>query len=195
MLICGMRTAIISLISNRDGVSAIEFSFVAPILLLVFMATIELPRAYMIGKRLDSSTAAMADLISRKSYTDLTPVFAVAGVISNPYDVSRASIVLTAAGTYQDGTGTVTQVCSSMASNGQARAVGSPLGPPPAGMNRKGDRFVMSEVTMKYRPVFSIFPSLAEWTIQRKSIWPIRGGEVYNGQAEVILPGGRPCPI
>ncbi len=67
----------------------------------MFMASIELPRAYMIGKRLDNATATMADLISRGNYTDLSPVFAALEAIANPYDVSRASIVLTAGGTYR----------------------------------------------------------------------------------------------
>ena len=65
------RAGLLRFISCRDGVSAIEFSMIAPILLLVFMGSIELPRAYMIGKRLDNAATTMADLISRGSYTDL----------------------------------------------------------------------------------------------------------------------------
>lgn len=195
MLNGSIRTGLIGFAGSRDGVSAVEFSLIAPILLLIFMASIELPRAYMIGKRLDNAAATMADLISRGSYTNLSPVFSVAGVISNPYDVTSASIVLTVGGTYQNGTVATTQVCSSAQSNGQARAAGSSLGPPPAGMDRKGDRFVMSEVTMTYRPVFPLFSSMARWTFRYKKIWPVRGGEVYNGQNEIVLPGGKPCPM
>jgi Flp pilus assembly protein TadG len=195
MLSGRLRTGLIDFTGSEEGASAVEFSLIAPILLLIFMASIELPRAYTIGKRLDNAAATMADLVSRGSYMDLAPVFAAAGAISNPYDVTSASIVLTAAGTYQNGSSTTTQVCSSAEYNGQARAAGSSLGPPPAGMTRKGDRFVMSEVTMRYRPVFSVFSSLAKWTFRSKRIWPVRGGEVYNGQSEVVLPGGKPCPI
>ncbi|MFC6742604.1 TadE/TadG family type IV pilus assembly protein [Methylobacterium tardum] len=96
MLSGGLRTGLIDFTASRNGVSAVEFSLIAPILLLMFMASIELPRAYMIGKRLDNATATMADLISRGNYTDLSPVFAALEAIANPYDVSRASIVLTA---------------------------------------------------------------------------------------------------
>ena len=105
MLSGGLRTGLIDFSASRSGVSAVEFSLIAPILLLMFMASIELPRAYMIGKRLDNATATMADLISRGNYTDLSPVFAALEAIANPYDVSRASIVLTAGGTYQTQTG------------------------------------------------------------------------------------------
>ncbi|GJE49092.1 hypothetical protein GOFOIKOB_2126 [Methylobacterium tardum] len=196
MLSGGLRTGLIDFTASRNGVSAVEFSLIAPILLLMFMASIELPRAYMIGKRLDNATATMADLISRGNYTDLSPVFAALEAIANPYDVSRASIVLTAGGTYQtqSGAAATTQVCSSAQSNGQARLAGSSLGLPPAGLDRAGDRFVMSEVTMPYRPIFPVFSSLVGWTFRYKRTWPVRGGDIYNGQSEIVLPSGKPCP-
>jgi hypothetical protein len=102
--------------------------------------------------------------------------------------------VLTAAGTYQVGSDTTTQVCSSAEANGQARTAGSSLGAPPPGMNRKGDRFVISELTMPYRPIFPLFTYLSNWKFRYKKTWPVRGGEVYNGQNEIVLPGGKPCP-
>jgi Flp pilus assembly protein TadG len=188
------RSSLIGFFRGRDGVSAIEFSVIAPILLVIFMASIELPRAYMIAKRLDNAAATMADLISRGGYTDLRPVFAATSAISNPYDVTGASIVLTAAGTYQKGSSATTQVCSSAESNGQARSVGSSLGPPPAGLTSNGDRFVISEVTMAYHPLFPAISRLTNWTFTYKKVWPVRGGDVYNGQNEVVLPGGKPCP-
>ena len=188
------RAGLIAFAGSRSGVSAVEFSLVAPLLILLFMGSIELPRAYMIGKRLDNATATMADLVSRGTYTDLSPVFAALGAISNPYDVTRASVVLTAAGTYQTGSAATTQVCSSAESNGQARATGSTLGPPPAGLDRGGDRFVMTEVTMPYRPVFPLFPGLVRYTYRYTKTWPVRSGQVHNGQSEVVLPGGAPCP-
>ncbi|MCJ2054739.1 pilus assembly protein [Methylobacterium sp. J-070] len=190
----GLRTGLMAFTDSRDGVSAVEFSLIAPVMLALFMGSIELPRAYMIGKRLDNATATMADLISRGTYTDLSPVFAALGAISNPYDVTRASVVLTAAGTYQTGSAATTQVCSSAQSNGQARPAGSSLGPPPAGLDRGGDRFVMSEVTMPYRPIFPLFPGLAQYTYRYRKVWPVRSGKIYDGQSEVVLPGGNPCP-
>ena len=70
----------------------------------------------------------------------------------------------------------------------------SGTGAPPAGLDQPGDRFVMSEVTMPYRPLFPVFTSLVGWTFRYKRAWPVRGGDVYNGQSEVVLPGGKPCP-
>ena len=52
------RACLIRLIGDREGVSAIEFSVIAPILLLILMGSIELPRAYMIGKRLRPSSSS-----------------------------------------------------------------------------------------------------------------------------------------
>jgi Flp pilus assembly protein TadG len=189
-----VRSTLVAFADSRNGVSAVEFSLIAPLLIILFMGTIELPRAYMIGKRLDNATATMADLISRGTYKDLSPVFAALSAISNPYDVNRASIVLTAAGTYQTGSTGTTQVCSSAQFNGQAYVTGASLGSPPAGFGQNGDRFVISEVTMPYRPVFPLISGFARYTYRYRKTWPVRGGEIYNGQSEVVLPGGDPCP-
>lgn len=194
MLIGDIRTTLFAFADSRNGVSAVEFSLIAPVLILLFMGSIELPRAYMIGKRLDNATTTMADLISRGTYKDLSPVFAALGAISNPYDVTSARVVLTAAGTYRTGLTATTQVCSSAQSNGQAYVTGSSLGSPPAGFDQAGNRFVISEVTMPYRPVFPLFTSYLRYTYRYRKTWPARGGEVYNGQNEVVLPGGDPCP-
>ena len=61
-------------------------------------------------------------------------------------------------------------------------------------LDRAGDRFVMSEVTMPYRPIFPVFSSLVGWTFRYKRTWPVRGGDIYNGQSEIVLPSGKPCP-
>lgn len=194
MLAARVRGHVRAFALTSDGVSAVEFSLIAPILLVMFMAAIELPRAFMIGRRLDIAAAAMADLISRDTYADLSPVYAATAAISNPYNVDAAAIVLTAAGTYQNGAATTTQVCSSATLRGQARQVGSSLGSPPAGMTAGGDRFVVSDITMPYRPIFGVFPSLLTFTFHFQKIWPVRGGETYKGQKEIVLPNGKPCP-
>lgn len=194
MLTGDIRVLLMLFVGSRKGASAVEFSLIAPFLIVLFMGSIELPRAYTIGKRLNNATATMGDLISRGNYKDLSPVFAALGAISNPYDVNSASIVLTAAGTYGTGSTGTAQVCSSAQSNGQAYATGASLGSPPAGFGQHGDRFVMSEVTMPYRPIFALFSSFARYTYRYRKTWPVRGGEIYNGRNEVVLPGGNPCP-
>lgn len=178
----------------EGGVSAIEFAFIAPVLVILFIAAIEIPRAIATNNRLAQATIAMADLASKNDYADINDVFAAAQVVAAPYSLAGAGIVLTAGGVYQVGNDFVARVCSSVQSGDKARIVGSDIGPPPAGTASKGDRFVMAETRLSYRPLFSFFPVLNTLTFTGKAAWPVREGIATNGQAEVVLPGGKPCP-
>lgn len=175
------------------GASAIEFAFIAPVLVLLFIATIEIPRAIATNNRLAQATITMADLASKNDYADINDVFAAAQVVAAPYRLAGAGIVLTAGGVYKAGNDFVARVCSSVQVGDKARVVGSDIGPPPAGTASKGDRFVMAETRLPYRPLFSFFPVLNTLTFTGKAVWPVREGIATNGQAEVVLPGGKPC--
>lgn len=119
---------------------------------------------------------------------------AAAQVVAAPYSLSGLGVVLTAGGVYRVGNDVVARVCSSVQQAAEARAVGSDIGPPPAGTASKGDRFVMAETRLSYRPLFSFFPFLNNLTFTSRAAWPVREGTATNGQVEVVLPGGKPCP-
>lgn len=189
-----LRRALARLRRCEEGVSAIEFAFVAPVLVLLLIAAIEIPRAIATNGRLTQATIAMADLASKNDYGDINDVFAAAQVVASPYSLSGLGTVLTAGGVYRVGDGVVARVCSSVQQAYTARAVGSDIGPPPAGTASKGDRFVMAETRLFYRPLFSFFPFLNNLAFTSKAVWPVREGVAANGQAEVVLPGGKPCP-
>ncbi len=178
----------------EGGATAVEFAFVAPLLMLLFTGAIEVPRAIATQNRLSQATTAMADLISRQDQTRIADVYAAAALVAAPYSVAGLGIRLTAGGVYQDGRLFIAKVCSSLQQSDTARVVGSTLGPPPAGTASKGDRFVMVETQLAYRPLFSFFPVLKGLTFTGKTVWPVREGVSYNGQPEVVLPGGQPCP-
>lgn len=190
-----MRGGARPFLACRQGTSAVEFALIAPALLLIFMASIDLPRAIALGRRLSAAASSMADLISRNDNSDLSQVYAAAQAIAAPYNIGGASIVLTAAGVYAVGTGFEARTCSSVAQNGAARGAGTVIGPAPAGTASGGARFVMAEIKMRYAAVFTIFPVLNGYTFSYTSVWPVRDGTAVNGQDEVVLPGGKPCPV
>ncbi len=177
---------------NADGLAALEFALMAPMMLLILMGSIEFPRAYGTSQRLLRSGRAMADLIARGGMPNADDVFAAGSAVTFPTDLTGAGIVLTAVGVYPEGTGTVAKVCSSVARNAAPRAVGSLLGPPPDSEAVAGARYVMVETTYTYVPIFNLFPALKALTFTKQVTWPMRG----TGPAaiETILPGGRACP-
>ena len=176
-----------------DGIAALEFALVAPILLLLLMGSIELPRAYGTSQGLLRAVRTMADLISRGSVTSVDDVYAAGAAVTFPDNTAGAGIVLTAVGVYQKGTGLEARVCSSVARNATARVVGSVVDPPPETQMTAGARYVMAEATFPYTPIFDIVPGLGGLVLARQAAWPMRG--TGSGAAtETILPGGRSCP-
>lgn len=178
---------------SEDGIAALEFALVSPILILILMGTIELPRAYGTSQSLVRSARTMADLISRGSVATVDDVYAAGAAVTYPYDTGGAGIVLTAVGVYQQGTALVAKVCSSAARNAVPRAVGSVVGTPPTTESSVGSRYVMAETTFPYRPIFGIFPVLNALTFSKQVAWPMRGTG-GGGALETILPGGKACP-
>ncbi len=180
-------------LGNADGIAAVEFALVAPILILLLMGTVEFPRAYGISQGLEKAARTMADLISRGSLNSVDDVYAAGAAVTRPYDTTGMGVVLSAVGVYADGTGFVSKVCSSKARSATPRNVNSIIGPAPAASQEAKSRYVMAEVTFPYKPLFSILPGLRNYTFSYAITWPIRKGTTYNGKPEIVLPDGKPC--
>lgn len=54
------------ILNNSQGIAAVEFGFIAPIMLLMLLGTIEISRAITIDRRFGLATAMIADLITRE---------------------------------------------------------------------------------------------------------------------------------
>jgi Flp pilus assembly pilin Flp len=188
-----MRIACMRFRRSEDGAGAVEFALIAPVMILVMLASVEIPRAVMTGQRLARSARTMADLISRQNLGSLDDVYAAGAAVTRPYDTTGMGIVLSAVGVYADGTAFVSKVCSSRAQGAKPRDVNSIVGPAPAASQEAKARYVMAEVTFPYRPLFDILPGLRNYTFSYAITWPIRKGTTYNGKPEVVLPDGKPC--
>lgn len=176
-----------------QGIAALEFALVAPILLLLLMGSIELPRAYGTSQGLVRAARTMADLISRGGVAGVEDVYAAGAAVTFPDDTTGAGIVLTAVGVYPKGTGFEARVCSSVARNATARVVGSAVDAVPETEMQAGARYVMAEIALPYQPIFDVFPGLSGLVLARQATWPMRGTGA-GASTETILPGGRSCP-
>lgn len=178
---------------RRDarGVTAVEFALVAPVMILIVMGTIELPRAFSYSQKLTRAARAMADLSARTNLASLNDVYAAGLMIAQPLQTASATIRLAAVGVY---TGGNTKVCSSAGYNTAGRPVGTSLGAAPPAFATTGARYVMAEVSITYTPIFTLFPGLNNKVITRYAVWPVRQGNVYYGDPEVVLPNGASCP-
>ncbi len=176
---------------DRRGVSAVEFALVAPIMLAILMATVEIPRAFSYSQKLTRASRTMADLIARDNLASLDDIYAAGLTIAQPIDPATISIRLAAVGVYA---GSAARACSTAGRNAVPQAVNSAMGTAPPAFAATGSRYVIAEVSLAYDPIFDVLPGFRGLVMNRQTIWPIRKGTAYFGDPEAVLPGGSRCP-
>jgi Flp pilus assembly protein TadG len=85
------------LLRNKQGVAAIEFGLLAPILLLMLLGTIEVSRAVSIDRKFGLVTSVIADLVAREktiTAADVTAMYDVAQHIMKPWDAATLKIAI-----------------------------------------------------------------------------------------------------
>ncbi len=197
------------LLTSRDGIAAVEFALILPIMLMMLVGLTEYARALDHWRKLTLLTRTMSDLTAQGegqrpiSQTMMNDILGAGSAVLRPFDSSAASIVISAVGVTSSNSQFVAKVCSSVAN---ANASPRPVGPAsdlsvPSGFRTAGIRYVLTETSMDYRPMLG--STLARWfgsengTIRfsMSMPWPARGGRKYgtNPYAEVILPNGAEC--
>ncbi len=80
---------------NNDGVAAVEFGLLVPLLLVMFVGTLEIGQAVGLDRRVSMATASTADLIAREktaSNASLDGVMQIVKHLLSPYDSNNLSI-------------------------------------------------------------------------------------------------------
>jgi Flp pilus assembly protein TadG len=79
------------------GVAAIEFAFIAPVLMVLLLGTIEICNALQCRQKVTSETASVADLVAQASSVssaDLANIFSAGNAILYPFPAGNATIVV-----------------------------------------------------------------------------------------------------
>ncbi|HWM60781.1 MAG TPA: TadE/TadG family type IV pilus assembly protein [Rhizomicrobium sp.] len=74
--------------TNNDGVAAVEFALILPLMITMFFGVVEVTQALLCRADVSVMASTAADLISRESAatnTDLANIYAAAGTILYPY--------------------------------------------------------------------------------------------------------------
>lgn len=81
------------IIRAKDGISAVEFALIAPLMMLVYFGCIELSLMMVLDRKVTTSTATLGDLTARASEvsnTDLDEIFQATRMIFEPNDITAA---------------------------------------------------------------------------------------------------------
>jgi len=158
-----------------EGLAAVEFAFVLPIILIMLLGLVELSTASGVRTQVINMASTASDLIAQKSTatgSDIDASFAATRAILFPNDTTAAAITITSV--IDGGTGNAPVIAWSCSMAG-ANAVtttpfakgGNPNPVIPTGVLTAGSggSVIWSRVTYKYKSVLTYFlPATSTWT-------------------------------
>jgi len=155
-----------------DGVSAVEFALLLPLMLVIYAGCGELTTALTIDRKVSRAASTISDLVAQQTSVtaaSMSSIFDATSAILEPYDVSLAKVVVVVI----DVNATGQKVAWAQTRGDTAPTAGQP--PPtalavPSTIASAGDEVVVGRVTYAYTSPFS--------SIMKS----ITGSSVYNIQ-------------
>lgn len=158
------------LLKDQDGITLIEFAFLLPILVLLFLGMFELTRFMLVHQKLDKTVFTVTDLITQNTIVTNAQVDTIlneASQIMSPLTFSAASDdIIVAAVTVTTAGVTDTVWIRSLSKTVDCDACGGnpPTGPLPAGITARltpGQVVIVGLVNYRFRSVTTFLEDLA----------------------------------
>lgn len=100
---CRLALAARRFVRCARGIAAVEFGFIAPIMLVMLLGAVEVTRAVSIDRRVSGVTAAIADIVTRGNQdasgreqpftvNDINAIYDIAAQMMSPFDVAPLKI-------------------------------------------------------------------------------------------------------
>jgi Flp pilus assembly protein TadG len=95
-----MRDAVRRLSGDNRGVAAIEFALIAPLLITLYLGTLEISGALQMNKKVGRAASATGDLIAQLDSTEvnkdaLKSILNIGKAITQPYNLTQPKIIVT----------------------------------------------------------------------------------------------------
>lgn len=188
-----LRSALRRFRGARDGVAAVEFAYIAPILLVMLMATFEISRAVSIDRRLNAVSAMASELVAREESVDqedLKNIYRSLAHALKPYN--DGSLVVRLIQVRTDTSGDTKVEWSTEISTASVTETGEGSTPSlstpysqctnysiDSDLQQNGTRVVVAEVGYNYAPIFGDFVyrdfSLAKLKQRRNDVTDLTG--------------------
>jgi Flp pilus assembly protein TadG len=136
---------------DRSGVSAVEFAMLLPLMITLYLGSVEISQGVGIDRKVTLTSRTVGDLASQVSdisNTDMTNLLSASSSVVAPYDSSKLKVTVSAVKI--DGNG-VAKICWSDTLNGTARTAGTTVTVPTA-LNVANTTLIWSEASYDYRP-------------------------------------------
>lgn len=167
---CGLRAIASSFRRREDGVAAVEFALILPIMALMFIGAVEMSWAVGVDRRVSQVAGATGDLIARVNQnikkSEVEDIMKIGGYLMYPFDEPPLKVTTTiVTSDVSDATKTTKRwECvfdASLASTSQLTCT-CPSTPKPAftipsNLLGKNEGIVVSDVAYNYKPLILTF--------------------------------------
>jgi len=136
--------------ADQDGVSAIEFALIAPLMVTLFFGGIEISLLMQADRRVTTVASTIGDLASREtilSNSDVNDIFLASTLLLSPLDPTIAQVRLTSLVANEDGDVTVAW---SDGCNLRGRVPGSSVDDLPEDIIPANGAIIMAEISYNY---------------------------------------------
>jgi Flp pilus assembly protein TadG len=170
----------------QRGAAAVEFALVVPLMLMLYIASLELSQAIVADRRLTTVVGTVGDLVARSkdklTSCDLTDYFTAAQSIMRPFSTTGLEQVVSQLQVDDEGVATVKW---SIPFNGAtAHVVGDTFAikdVPEMAEIAKNNYLIVSESSYSYLPLLGLFFKTAFPLYHRNYYLPRFGGQIeYN---------------
>lgn len=150
-MVAKLRLRCEELSRDERGISAVEFALLLPVMVTLYLGTVELSQGIAADRKVAMTARTAADLVSQVSTVnsgDMTNVLNAASTVMAPY--ASTNLVVTVSSVSIDATNKAT-ISWSCTLHGTKRAVGSTVTLPTA-LNIANSTLIWSEVKYSYKP-------------------------------------------
>jgi Flp pilus assembly protein TadG len=153
-------TRAIRFCSDRRGVAAIEFAFIAPVLLVMYFVTMEASQAIETSKKVSRIGSMVADLVTQQQAVvpaDLDDIMKIGASTLQPYNRSTPQIIITAITITDETTPKVLVAWSRKLDNGApgVGAIKDSTTTVPGTLRIKGTFLIRVESNLAYQPIIT----------------------------------------
>jgi Flp pilus assembly protein TadG len=184
-----LKTSIVGWIArfarDRRGMSAVEFAFVAPVLVALYLGCVEVSEGVAVDRKVSLTAGTLANLaaqVTTISTTDMTNILDASTSIISPYDSSK--LKLTVSCIKIDSTGAA-KISWSAARNATARTTGSTytFSSSNAALDVKSSWLILGEVSYAYTPTIGYTITGTITLSEKMFMSPRISAPTYNGTA------------
>ncbi len=162
-----LREKVSTLSHDNRGVAAIEFAMIAPLLITLYLGTLEISGALQMNKKVGRAASSTGDLIAQLDNSavntgNIDPILRIGKTITQPYSLTQPKVILT--GIKIDGAGNPTISWSRQIDNNtisKPYVAGTAVVVPPK-LKIANTFLVKSEAQLEYR-------TLTSWSIKKAS--------------------------